>query len=174
MASIFGHAIVGFTLSKVLSKKNLKLLLLLAIASTILPDIDVLAFSFRIPYEAPFGHRGFTHSIVFAMLWATLLMSIFGKANKKTWWIVIFLSTISHGLLDAMTSGGKGVGFFIPFNNSRFFFPFREIVVSPIGIEKFFSKWGIKVLLSELKFLFLPCFIILGIFYFIKNLNIGK
>jgi len=101
-------------------------------------------------------------------------MSIFGKANKKTWWIVIFLSTISHGLLDAMTSGGKGVGFFIPFNNSRFFFPFREIVVSPIGIEKFFSKWGIKVLLSELKFLFLPCFIILGIFYFIKNLNIGK
>ena len=149
MASIFGHAIVGFAVSKVLSKKNLKLLLVCAIVSTILPDIDVLAFSFGIPYGAPFGHRGFTHSILFAILWATLLMDIFGKLNRKIWWIAIFLSTISHGILDAMTSGGKGVGFFIPFNNSRFFFPFREIVVSPIGIEKFFSEWGIKVIFSE-------------------------
>ncbi len=169
MASIFGHAIVGFTLSKVLSKKNSKILLLLAVASTILPDIDVLAFSFGIPYEAPFGHRGFTHSIVFAMLWATLLISIFGSLNRKIWWIVIFLSTISHGILDAMTSGGKGVGFFIPFNNSRFFFPFREIVVSPIGIEKFFSEWGIKVILSELKYIVLPCFVILIVLFLIKK-----
>lgn len=87
MASIFGHAIVGFTLSKVLSKKNSKILLLLAVASTILPDIDVLAFSFGIPYEAPFGHRGFAHSIVFAVLWATLLMFIFGSLNRKIWWM---------------------------------------------------------------------------------------
>lgn len=169
MASIFGHAIVGFTLSKVLSKKNSKILLLLAVASTILPDIDVLAFSFGIPYEAPFGHRGFAHSIVFAVLWATLLMFIFGSLNRKIWWIVIFLSTISHGILDAMTSGGKGVGFFIPFNNSRFFFPFREIVVSPIGIEKFFSEWGIKVILSELKYIVLPCFVILIVLFLIKK-----
>lgn len=82
---------------------------------------------------------------------------------------VIFLSTISHGILDAMTSGGKGVGFFIPFNNSRFFFPFREIVVSPIGIEKFFSEWGIKVILSELKYIVLPCFVILIVLFLIKK-----
>ncbi|MDA7558331.1 hypothetical protein N8768_04160 [Flavobacteriaceae bacterium] len=44
MASIFGHAMVGFGLSKALSNNNSKLLLLLAIGSTILPDIDVLAF----------------------------------------------------------------------------------------------------------------------------------
>ena len=169
MASIFGHAVVGFTLSKVISNNNSKLLLILAIASTILPDIDVLAFNFDIPYEAPLGHRGFTHSILFAAIWATLLLFIFGKHNKKTWWIVIFLSTISHGVLDAMTSGGKGVGFFIPFDNERFFFPFREIVVSPIGIAQFFSDWGKNVLFSELKYVFLPCFIILVVHYFSKN-----
>jgi inner membrane protein len=174
MASIFGHAVVGFTLSKIISNHNSKLLLFFAIASAILPDIDVLSFSFGIPYEAPFGHRGFTHSIVFAVIWAFVIMYCLGKQNKKTWWIVIFLSTISHGLLDAMTSGGRGVGFLIPFNNQRFFFPFREIIVSPIGIEKFLSEWGLKVLLSELKYVFLPCFIILVAFYFIKKINSRK
>lgn len=165
MASIFGHAIVGFTLSKVFLSKNSKLLLLFAIVSTILPDLDVLAFNLGIPYEHPFGHRGFTHSILFAIIWTTLLMMFLGKQNKKIWWLVIFLSTISHGVLDAMTSGGKGVGFFIPFNNSRFFFPFRDIRVSPIGIDKFFSKWGIEVLLSELKYILVPCLIILIVLF---------
>jgi len=112
MASIFGHAVVGLTITKLLSNKNSKLLLLFAIASTILPDVDVLAFNFGIPYEHPFGHRGFTHSFFFAILWATLLMFIFGKQIKKIWWSVIFLSTISHGVLDAMASRGRGVGFF--------------------------------------------------------------
>ena len=114
MASIFGHAIVGYTVSKIISNNNSKLLLVLAIASTILPDIDVLTFNFGIPYEAPFGHRGFTHSIFFAMLWATLVIFVFAKFNRVIWWLVMFLSTISHGILDAMTSGGRGVGFFIP------------------------------------------------------------
>jgi inner membrane protein len=174
MASIFGHAVVGFTLSKIISNNNSKLLLLLAIASTILPDIDVIAFNFGIPYEDPFGHRGFTHSIFFAMLWATILMFVFGKLNRVFWWIVIFISTISHGILDAMTSGGRGVGFFIPFHNERYFFPFREIVVSPIGIERFLSERGMRVIFSEFKYVFLPCFIILVLFYFIKKINSRK
>jgi inner membrane protein len=168
MASIFGHAIVGCTVSKIISNNNSKLLLVLAIASTILPDIDVLTFNFGIPYEAPFGHRGFTHSILFAVLWATLLMFVFWKLNRIIWWIVIFISTISHGILDAMTSGGRGVGFFIPFHNERYFFPFREIIVSPIGIERFFSERGIRVIFSELKYIFIPCIIIL---LFLKTKN---
>jgi inner membrane protein len=169
MASIFGHAIVGYTVSKIISNNNSKLLLVLAIASTILPDIDVLTFNFGIPYEAPFGHRGFTHSIFFAMLWATLVIFVFAKFNRVIWWLVMFLSTISHGILDAMTSGGRGVGFFIPFHNVRYFFPFREIIVSPIGIERFFSERGIRVIFSELKYVFLPCFLILVLFYFIRR-----
>jgi inner membrane protein len=66
MASVFGHAIVGYTITKAASIKNYKWLLLLAILSSILPDLDVLTFNFGIPYSHPFGHRGFTHSIVFA------------------------------------------------------------------------------------------------------------
>ncbi|SFZ90975.1 inner membrane protein [Flaviramulus basaltis] len=171
MASIFGHSIVGFTLTKVIDSKNTKWLLLAAIFSTILPDFDVIAFHFGIPYEAPFGHRGFTHSIFFAIIWALFLMFLLDRKHKLIWFSVIFLSTFSHGLLDAMTSGGKGVGFLIPFCNERFFFSFRGIKVSPIGINKFFSNWGVQVILSELKYVFLPCFFIFGLRILIKPNN---
>ena len=169
MASIFGHAAVGFTLSKIIDNKNLRWLLVLAIFSTILPDFDVIGFRLGIPYEAPLGHRGFTHSILFAILWALLLMIVFGKKNKWVWFIVIFLSTVSHGILDAMTSGGEGVGFFIPFNNDRFFFQLRAIEVSPMGIRSFFSEWGLRVILSEIKYIIIPCLLILVILSILKK-----
>ena len=161
MASIFGHGVVGFTITKVLDNKHTKWLLLAAIFSTILPDFDVITFKLGIAYKHPLGHRGFTHSIVFAILWALLLMFSIGRKHKLIWFSVIFLSTLSHGFFDAMTSGGEGVGFFIPFNNDRFFFPFREIQVSPLGIKKFFSSWGMRVILSEIKFIVFPCLLIL-------------
>ena len=52
------------------------------------------------------------------------------------------LSTASHAVLDAMTNGGLGVAFFAPFNNERYFFSFRPIQVSPIGIKNFFGEAG--------------------------------
>ena len=169
MASIFGHGLLAYTTAKVIDSKTSKLLLLLAIGSSLLPDIDVLSFNFGINYMHPLGHRGFTHSIVFALIWSALLTFFFGKTRKIVFMIVLFLSTVSHGILDAMTTGGKGVGFFIPFENSRHFFPYRVIQVSPIGIEKFFSEWGIRVLLSELKYIAIPCGIILITLFFINK-----
>jgi inner membrane protein len=170
MASVFGHAVVGFTLTKVIDKQNIKWLMLAAIFSTILPDFDVVAFKLGIPYDHPLGHRGFSHSILFAIIWALILMFTLGKKHKIIWFSVIFLSTLSHGFFDAMTSGGKGVGFFIPFDNNRFFFPFREIKVSPLGVEKFFSEWGLQVIFSEFKYIVIPCFIILFVrFVLIKG-----
>ncbi|MFK7781303.1 metal-dependent hydrolase [Psychroserpens sp.] len=168
MASLFGHGILAYTISKVIDNQELKILTVLAVVSSILPDADVLAFKFGIPYEHVFGHRGFTHSIFFAILWALILTLIFAKRRSVIFFSVLCLSTLSHGILDAMTSGGEGVGFFIPFNNERYFFPFRGIKVSPIGIEKFFSEWGLQVLLSELKYIMLPCLMILCL-VFLKN-----
>lgn len=66
------------------------------------------------------------------------------------------LCTASHSVLDAMTSGGLGVAFFSPFNDARYFFPWRPIKVSPIGVENFFSEWGKKVILSELIWIGIP------------------
>jgi inner membrane protein len=171
MASVFGHSIVGFTLTKVIESKHTKWLLIAAIFSTILPDFDVVTFRMGIPYSHSLGHRGFTHSMLFAILWALILMFTLGRKSKLIWFSVIFLSTVSHGVLDAMTSGGKGVGFLIPFNNNRFFFPFREIKVSPLGVSKFFSEWGLQVIFSEIKYILLPCLLILLFSYTFKKLK---
>ncbi len=169
MASLFGHGLIGYTLYKVIDRKESKLLLFIAIISAIFPDIDVLAFHFGIPYSHPFGHRGFTHSIVFALLWAFLFSFSFKKNKRLIYGLIIFLSTISHGILDAFTTGGKGVGFLIPFSNERFFFPFQFIKVSPIGIGRFFSEWGKQVIINELKYIAVPCFLVLILSYFLKR-----
>ena len=66
---------------------------------------------------------------------------------------------LSHGVLDAMTFGGRGVGFFWPFVDSREFFPWRPLPVSVIGIERFFKyfdNWGAYVLKTEFYRVWLP------------------
>lgn len=83
MASVFGRSILGFTVAKIAHKSNLKSLLLLAIISSVLHDLDVFSFQLGIPYESLIGHRGFTHSILFAIIWAVVLTFIFSKTRKK-------------------------------------------------------------------------------------------
>ena len=72
-----------------------------------------------------------------------------------------FVVTASHGVLDAMTSGGYGIAFFSPFDNTRYFLPWRPLVVSPIGVYGFFSRWGWSVLTSEFLWIWIPTLTIL-------------
>jgi len=71
-------------------------------------------------------------------------------------WTYFFVATASHGFLDAMTNGGLGVAFFSPFDNTRYFLPWRPIVVSPISVNRFFSERGLAVLQSELLWIWIP------------------
>src|SRR6185369_14354122 len=74
------------------------------------PDLDVCAFALHIPYEAPWGHRGATHSLVFATGIAALA-GLMAKAAKLDPWRTALVAEVvvaSHGLLDAMTDGGLG------------------------------------------------------------------
>ncbi len=161
MASTFGHAVAAIALKRSLFKniKSLKTLVL-GIICTILPDADVIGFKYGVEYTSFWGHRGFSHSIVFAIGISLVLTFIFyfkaGIRSKVTSFIYLTICTISHGVLDAMTSGGRGVAFFSPFNNNRYFLPWRPIKVSPIGVERFFSEWGLKVILSEVYWVVIP------------------
>lgn len=125
-----------------------------------IPDLDVIGFSFGVRYGDFWGHRGFTHSFLFAAAMATLMLLLFSHGAPgigRGWlWFYLFAATASHGLLDAMTDGGLGVAFFSPFENSRYFFPFTPIRVAPIGITRFFTERGLEVLRSELLWVWLP------------------
>ena len=112
-----------------------------------------------------------THSIFFAAVIAALFTLLFFKKDNKKLLIFfyLFLATVSHGLLDAMTTGGEGVAFFSPFENSRYFLPWREIKVSPIGASKFFSEGGLRVIKSELIWIGIPSVILLSFSYVLKK-----
>lgn len=138
-----------------------------AIVLSVLPDVDVMAFAFGIPYGSVWGHRGFTHSLFFAFL-ASLVAShlVFRESPRfsRKWWLVtagLFSATASHGLLDAMTDGGLGVAFFAPFDEGRYFFPWRPLRVSPVGIGAFFSGWGARVIVSEMVWIWIPALALL-------------
>lgn len=163
MASAFAHALSAYALSRILPlyKTGAKLVLL-GVVGAIIPDIDVLAFSMGIPYEHVLGHRGITHSFLFALLLGIGLTFAFfrpeERTGNRTTLIVVFLSicTASHAVLDAMTTGGLGVAFFAPFNNDRYFLPWRVIKVSPIGVAKFLSERGLSVIKSEMVWVGIP------------------
>jgi len=166
MASAFGHAYAAIAIGSGFHKeiRNWKFLTL-GIICSILPDADVIAFKFDVPYEAFWGHRGFTHSILFAFLlgiFVTLSFCFHSTTRQKLSYFLFFtFCTISHGILDAMTTGGLGVGFFLPFTDTRYFFPWRPIKVSPIGAGRFFSEWGLRVLLSEAIWIGVPCTVLI-------------
>ncbi len=171
MASIFGHAIFGGVISKTIIPNASIRLIIVAALCTIIPDADVIGFQVGIDYGHPLGHRGFSHSILFAMVLALVFTILFFRKTDRPWliFVCLFFSTISHGILDAFTNGGLGVGFFVPFDNTRYFFDHRPIQVSPIGVENFFTERGWSVIKSELVWIGLPCLIIFTIQKFLKR-----
>jgi inner membrane protein len=150
---------------------NKKLLLAGAVCA-MLPDADTLAMWMGVPYESVFGHRGFTHSIFFAAMVA-IVGILFSKQteSKAATALYLFLATLSHPLLDALTSGGLGVAFFSPFSNHRYFFPWRPIRVSHIGVGQFIKHNGLAVLKNEFIWLWLPSLAVMTIVFILRRTN---
>jgi inner membrane protein len=128
-------------------------------ACAVIPDLDAIGYYLGVPYGGVFGHRGITHSLFFAALLATVALSFFrGVQARERWpmWLFFFLATTSHGVLDAMTTGGGGIAFFAPFENGRYFLPWRVIEVSPLSVRRFFTARGARVLVSEIGWVWTP------------------
>ena len=123
MPTIISHAVVAAAAGKVLGAKR-RVLVWGALLS-MLPDIDVVWFSFGMRYHDMLGHRGFTHSLLFA-LFAAIAVTAVATRNVPRYtpgWFgtlaFLFVCAASHGVLDAMTNGGSGIPFFFPFDNSN-------------------------------------------------------
>ena len=123
----------------------------------LLPDADVVAFRLGIPYGAPFGHRGAAHSLAVAVACGLLCAALAGRGRGAVCWgMVAGLVVASHGLLDTLTDGGRGIALLWPWSNARFFAPWRPIPVAPIGLGMLTAR-GLEVILIE-AVLFLPLF----------------
>ena len=133
--------------------------LALALLLAALPDIDALGLWLGIPYAHPLGHRGFTHSLPVAFVLAGFsTWAVAGTGvDPLVAFVVLAASAASHGLLDAATDGGLGVALWSPISSRRHFLRWRVIAVSPLRPAAFFSRQGLRVLVSEARWIWLPC-----------------
>ncbi|NOU25158.1 MAG: metal-dependent hydrolase [Methylotenera sp.] len=163
MPTIFTHVAVPVATSLGIGKIASRRLLFFAAFCAILPDFDTIGFKLGISYASQWGHRGFTHSIAFALLVALLAACISRQLKSRAWvvFLLVFIAVVSHPLLDMCTNGGLGVTLYWPYSNERVFFEYRPIAVSPIGISRFFTERGFAVIKSEFMWVWLPSIILL-------------
>jgi len=117
-------------------------------ALSLAPDLDVIAFRLGIPYWAPFGHRGASHSFAVALALATVATLVSGEPRRIRLWFLCFGVAASHGLLDTLTDGGLGIALLWPFSNQRYFAPWTPIPVAPIGADMLTAE-GFRVVTTE-------------------------
>ena len=113
-----GEAFAGRTVGK-------KAMLWGVLAQSI-PDIDFIAATWLNTSNNLLAHRGFTHSILFALLITLLLATLAERWHRPhnislTRWIFFFGTVIlTHIFLDAFNN--YGVGWFEPFSHYRISF----------------------------------------------------
>ena len=160
MASAFSHPAAVVALSPWFRGAGIgRRAVLFGVCCTILPDVDAVGFWLGVPYTSLWGHRGMTHSFFFAsVIAAAVTLTCFRSAPRRTpVFLLLFLCGASHGLLDAMTDGGRGIALLAPFDDRRLFLPWRPIRVSPIGVHGFFGPRGVAILESEILWIWIPC-----------------
>ncbi len=145
------QAVLGAAIGEVFLGRKVgnKAILWGAVVGTI-PDLDVLVVDFYDIVKGLFVHRGFSHSILFALLVAPVLGIIIRWIHKKSaasffdWSKLTFWALFTHILLDSLTSYGTGL--FIPLSDYR-------IELNTIAIVDVF--YTVPFLLSILIILFL-------------------
>lgn len=134
----------------------------LLVVSANLPDLDVVLGMFSDPIFAMQHHRGLTHSILFAPVFALLPASLFYFWKKlkpfKTAWLLALLGTLVHIFFDVITAYGTQI--FSPFSPARHALDwmfiidpfFTGILVLPLLLAKFWTKPRRKLILGGVAF----------------------
>src|SRR5206468_3008426 len=109
------HTVLGACLGEVIAGKKLgKKAMLYGILANNIPDVDVVTSFWMNNVDRLLAHRGFTHSILFALFCIPLLAFIAVKLSKKkllsfNQWMLLFGTGIfTHIFIDAFTVYGTG------------------------------------------------------------------
>jgi inner membrane protein len=171
MASL-GHVAVGLLVGRVYGGQRPRDVARAMVAFSglaLLPDLDWVGVSLGVPNTGASGHRGYTHSALFAAsvgLLAGLISRAGGPegggaraaaaARGRALWtgFLVFLAVVSHAALDSLCTNSRGVPLFWPLSDARVLAPWRPIPGAPTGLE-FLSREGAAVATIELLF-FLP------------------
>ena len=162
MPTFVGHSLVALSICAPVPRTSLGQAmpfywwLAVLVLASLLPDLDVLMLRW-LPYSHPLSHRGLSHSLFFALVAAwclTISCYLAGIVQGKILtlipvWLLIATVMGSHGLLDALTDGGLGIGLFSPLTWRRYFFPIRPLPVALLSPSSLFSSAMLRVYTVE-------------------------
>ncbi len=158
MPSILTHPAVPLGIALALGSRAIPPRLLAAgVAASIVPDLDVIGLRLGVAYHDALGHRGFSHSIAFALSMGVVAAMVANTlhTSPRIAAMFVFASTVSHPLLDMFTDRGGGVALLWPLTQTRWRADWRPIEVSPLEWQHFVDAAG-RVLASELLWVWLP------------------
>jgi inner membrane protein len=176
MPSIVAHAVAGAALATAVFSPRavLRRVWVTAAVVAMLPDVDAVGRPFgNLAIEALFGgHRGFTHSVVFAVVVSAIVAWGFFRTPQwmglhRRLWVAFALAIASHGVFDALSTIGNGVAFWAPFSWAPYEFrwqPLGEIGPRPRGPERAFD-----IVANEFLWVGLPALIVLAIARFTRR-----
>jgi inner membrane protein len=140
------HGLLGASIVAAIHPKPTARLYLPLFIGAILANTADFDFGFSVFFGLKGWHRGFTHSIFFALIFTLVLMILFGKKRFRET-LAFGLAYSSHCILDfATTKKGNGLEFLFPFSTDRFglrWFGLSEIpsrlsmieILNTIGLE---------------------------------------
>ena len=138
MPFLLSHSFAGTAVSSVPFSRHIpRRIWWLAALCGAVPDFDY-AWNMRPLRDGSWlAHRGLTHTPLFAAVFAVILVWLAFRSVDRSMrtriWIALFLATVSHGILDAMSAYGAGIPFFFPVSLTRYHFPWRPIRADPHG-----------------------------------------
>lgn len=161
MATIYSHAVVGLGLARLYAVRPMPWAYWgLATLLPIVPDLD--SFS-TFAYGSSLGHRGFTHSLLFALVLSGVTAAATFQHFRVHWWslaVLFFAIVASHGLLDAMTKGGADIPFFWPLDGR--YGNWGPLPVSDIAFDLPDPRYS-RAVRSELLWVWLPTIVAAGL-----------
>jgi inner membrane protein len=118
------HTVLGACVGEAIAGKKLgKQAMLWGALANNIPDIDVISSYWLNQADSLLAHRGFTHSIIFAIIFPPVLAFLFSRWHRNKFmhfrdWLWIFASGMFiHIFIDALTS--YGTGWYEPFSHQR-------------------------------------------------------
>lgn len=159
MPTVITHALLPLIGAAAVPRARLSSrLVAVGMVAAMLPDADIVGRYFGVPHTADFGHRGATHTLMFALLLAAMaaLAAPLIREGRMRVFMFVLLSTLFHPLADMLNDGGKGIMMFWPFDHERFKFLVHPVRVAPVGLQGFESGSIWPVFGSELLWLILP------------------
>ncbi|MGH7286156.1 MAG: metal-dependent hydrolase [Polyangiaceae bacterium] len=176
MASLFVHAALPTVARRAIAVPSRfeRRLWIVAVVVSCIVDLDLAAYIAEVRPPALLAHGGIFHSLAFALILGLAAAVIFFRAlgtRTREWKIVAaFLCgcAMSHPLLDWVTASDTPVALLAPFSSARVSAPIKLIPSCPLGLDEYFTLWGILTFANELLYVVIPASVVVAL------LNSGK